>query len=145
MMIYILEPMRLVPCRKNDVAHGRGQRILLVDDEPALTLALQRLLERLQYQVTASNSATEALALFGKNPGAFELVITDLTMPEMNGLEVARQVHTWRPELPVLLVSGFAPDLTPDHLRAAGIRELLIKPVSLPALAKGLQRALAGS
>ena len=122
--------------------HGLRQRILLLDDEPALTVTLQRLLERLQYHVTSFNSAAEALALFRKSPGAFDLVITDLTMPEINGLEVARTLHTLRPELPVILVSGFAPDATPDRLRAAGIGELLIKPVSLPALAEALQRAL---
>jgi CheY-like chemotaxis protein len=66
-------------------------------------------------------------------------------MPEMNGLEVARQIHALRPELPVVLASGHAPTLTPEALREAGITELLRKPVSLPGLAALVHRLLADS
>ncbi len=124
------------------VATGQGQHILLLDDEPKLTAAFQRLLERLRYRVTSSNNPREAIAWFQENPAAFDLVITDLTMPEINGLEVARTLHALRPEVPILLLSGHAPELNREKLRAAGIGELLEKPVALPALADALQRAL---
>jgi PAS domain S-box-containing protein len=128
-----------------ETAIGQGQHILLLDDEPALTASLRRLLEGLNYQVTTSNSAGEAMALFNANPAQFDLVITDMTMPEMNGLEVARQFHTRRPELPVLLASGLAANLTSENLRAAGICELLQKPVAITLLAEALHRTLAKS
>jgi PAS domain S-box-containing protein len=121
---------------------GRGQRLLLVDDEAALTLSLKRLLARLNYQVTISNSAREALDLFLKNPRDFDLLLTDLTMPEMNGLELAHQFRAVRPDLPILLASGYSATLTPAGLSEAGIREVLQKPVSLASLAEALRRAL---
>jgi len=126
-------------------ANGQSQKILLLDDEPALTEVFQSLLLRLNYQVTASNSPGEAVGLCRKNPAQFDLVITDLTMPEMNGLEVARQIHAIRPDLPVILTSGFSAALDRKTLRAAGISELLEKPVSLTVLADVMRRTLARS
>ena len=122
---------------------GRGQKILLVDDEPALTATFQRLLARLNYQVTSRNSAREAIALFRENPAHFDLVITDLTMPEINGLELTRQLRALRPDLPVLLASGFSAELNRENLHAAGVTDLLEKPISMTALADVLQRTLA--
>jgi PAS domain S-box-containing protein len=119
---------------------GHGENILLVDDESALTATLQRMLTRLNYQVTATNRASVALRLFRDTPEQFDLVITDLAMPEMNGLEVARRLREIRADLPVILVSGHAPDLTNENLREAGIAELLKKPVFMPTLAAAVQR-----
>jgi CheY-like chemotaxis protein len=123
--------------------HGHGQKILLVDDETVLTAMFHRLLTRLNYSATACNSPREAIELFRKNPAQFDLVITDLTMPEMNGLNVARQLRAIRPELPVILASGFTADLNREQIRDAGICELLEKPVSMTALAEALQRVFA--
>jgi CheY-like chemotaxis protein len=128
----------------NRLPPGRGEKILLLDDEPALTGALQRLLSRLNYQVTTSNNPRESVALCRKNPVQFDLVITDLTMPDMNGIEVARQLQSIRPDLPIVLASGFSTDLNRETLQAAGICELLEKPISRGVLAEVVQRALAG-
>jgi PAS domain S-box-containing protein len=122
--------------------HGRGQRILLLDDEPALTGALHRLLTRLNYQVTASNHAREAVQWCRNNPRQFDLVITDLTMPEMTGVQVAQHIHAVRPDLPVLLASGFSADLDRESLRQAGVFELIEKPISRSILAEAVERAL---
>ena len=119
---------------------GSGQRILLVDDELPLTKTLRQILSRLNYQVVASNSAPEACALFRQNPAQFDVVVTDLSMPEMNGLELARQIHACRPEIPVILASGFAAEVTADRLDSSDIYELLEKPVSMSALAETLHR-----
>jgi DNA-binding NtrC family response regulator len=100
------------------------------------------LLERLNYRVTTSNNAREAVALFNANPAQFDLLITDMTMLEMNGLEVARQCHTLRPELPVILASGLTSNLTSENLLAAAICDLLEKLVAINDLAGTLQRAL---
>jgi PAS domain S-box-containing protein len=122
---------------------GAGQRILLLDDEPALTSALQRVLARLNYQVTTTNSARESLQWCRRDPAQFDLVITDLTMPEMTGLEVARQLRALRPDLPVILTSGFSADINQETLAAAGVCELLEKPISRITLADVIHRVLA--
>ena len=126
----------------NEVPRGQGQKILVLDDEPALTKALQRYLQRLNYQVITSNIASEAIRLFRENPAQFDLVITDLTMPEMDGAAVARQLHDCRPDLPIILATGNASTLDANLLRDSGICELLEKPLSLPALARILHRNL---
>jgi PAS domain S-box-containing protein len=128
-----------------EVPTGSGESILLLDDEPALMSAAQRLLTRLNYRVMACSNAREALRLCQRNPGGIDLVITDLTMPELNGLEVARELRKLRPDLPVILASGFSAELTEELLAEAGICELLEKPVSREALAKAVGRALAGA
>jgi PAS domain S-box-containing protein len=125
-----------------NVPGGRGQTILLLDDEPALTTVLQSLLARLNYQVTTSNRARDAIGLCRENPARFDLVITDLTMPEMNGLEVARQIRALRPDMPVILTSGLSADLSREDLKAAGICELLKKPIGMNQLAEAVQGAL---
>ena len=124
-------------------SQGTRQRILLLDDEPALTTSLWRLLKRLNYQVTTCNHALEAVALFVKNPAQFDLVITDLSMPEKNGIEVLRQLRAIRPEIPVIVMSGFTTQSNREDLVAAGNCELLEKPVSPNVLAKLLQRLFA--
>ena len=123
---------------------GDGERILLLDDEPALTSALQRLLVRLNYRVTTSNNPCETVARCGKSPGEFDLLITDLTMPEMTGLDVARRFRALRPGMPIILASGFSADLTGEILESAGICALLEKPISRTRLAEVVHRALKG-
>jgi PAS domain S-box-containing protein len=121
---------------------GQHQKILVLDDEPALTSVMQRALRRLDYQVTTSNDAAAAVRLVRDQPSAFDLVITDLTMPELNGLEVARQLRALRPDLPIILVSGYSVAVDADSLRAAGICERLEKPVTPGAIAEAAARAL---
>ncbi len=121
---------------------GHGERILLVDDEPAITSSLRRMLARLNYQVTVSNHPRAAVSLFQQNPAAFDLVMTDLTMPEMSGLELARELHALRPELPIILASGLIPELQRAEFQAAGIVEIMAKPVMIDGLAELLRRIL---
>jgi CheY-like chemotaxis protein len=121
---------------------GHGERILLVDDEMAITSSLRRMLARLNYQVTVSNHPRAAVSLFQQNPAAFDLVMTDFTMPEMSGLELARELHALKPELPIILASGLIPELQRAELQAAGIVEILAKPVMIDGLAELLRRIL---
>ena len=122
---------------------GAGQQILLLDDEPSLTGPFQGLLERLNYRVTCCNLPSEAIRRFRENPTQFDLIITDLTMPEISGLEVARQLHLIRADFPVILATGYAYSLSAATMKEAGICELLEKPLALAALAGAVQRALA--
>jgi len=117
------------------IVHGHGQRILFVDDESALVLLGEHTLQRLGYEVTGETSALNALKTFEKQPGAFDLVVTDQTMPGMTGLELATRIHSMRPTLPVILVSGYAAAISNEQMRTAGISQILNKPYSNERLA----------
>jgi CheY-like chemotaxis protein len=121
---------------------GSG-RILLVDDEPALTLMGQKLLSRLGYQVRTTNSPVEALAIFRSKPNDIDLVITDLTMPQMTGINLARALLDIRPDLPIVLCSGFSDPVNEESLRSMGISGLLLKPLTIHELAHSVRMALA--
>jgi len=96
----------------------------------------------LRYECVATNRPKEAVARVREKPAQFDLVITDLTMPDMNGLEVARQIHAVRADLPVILATGFKGTVTDRQLHDAGICELVEKPISLTAIAGVLQKLL---
>ncbi|HSI08369.1 MAG TPA: PAS domain S-box protein [Rariglobus sp.] len=121
---------------------GRGERILFVDDEMPLALLGQSMLEELGYVVEAKSNVVEALDLMRTNPGAFNLVITDLTMPGMQGTDFARQLLLLRPDLPIILTTGYTASLTEQRLREQGVRELLLKPHTLQSLGMAVHRAL---
>jgi two-component system, cell cycle sensor histidine kinase and response regulator CckA len=122
---------------------GRGERILVVDDEEALCVSLTHLLNRLGYAVTAKGQPEAALALFAQAPEDFTLVLTDLTMPGMTGLELAEQMLRLRPSARVVLMSGFSGTWTRASVRTLGLVDMLVKPLSAAALAEGVARAIA--
>jgi nitrogen-specific signal transduction histidine kinase len=124
------------------VPRGHGERILFVDDEEALGNFVKRMLERLGYVVEVERRPQGALNAVQARPEAYALVITDLTMPELLGTELARQLHQLKPGLPILLTSGYAADLAAASLAAVGIVELLNKPFSFEALGQAVYRAL---
>ena len=118
------------------------EHILLVDDEPQLLAMQGQILERLGYDVTAMSSSKEALRTFLSNPEAFDLLITDQTMPNMTGAELSVDVLKRRPELPIILCTGFSEALSPEAAADMGIRHYLQKPVPLKALARTVRLAL---
>ena len=122
---------------------GRGRRLLILDDEIPLTFMMRQSFERLHYEVDTSNRPGDAVRLFEQAPEKFDLVITDLTMPEMNGLEFARKLQAIRPGVPIVLATGFAPQLTPEVLREAGVSELIYKPFAPADLAWLVHRLIA--
>ena len=128
------------PCA---VPQGHGQKILVVDDETALAKVTQTVLQRLNYEATIATRPQAALELVRAQPAQYDLVITDLTMPQMNGLELAKQLREIRPELPILLATGNPAALDPTTLSVAGICKLMEKPVRTDALAKAVHAALA--
>ena len=121
---------------------GNGQKILVVDDEYIVTTMLEQLMKALNYKPTVCNRPANAIALVKTNPEEYSLVITDLTMPDINGLELARQLRVICPDLPIILMSGYTATVSAKDLRGAGIRELLEKPVDMLALARTLQQSL---
>lgn len=119
-----------------------GVKILYVDDE-WLTVELGRnLLEALGYRVTALTSSLEARRVFLDSPREFDVVITDLSMPMMSGLELAADLVQVRPDLPVILYSGDGEALSPETARSLGIRAFLMKPASIADLVRAIRLAL---
>ncbi|BCA78880.1 ATP-binding protein [Desulfuromonas sp. AOP6] len=103
--------------------------IMLVDDEEIVLLLVQEMLEAQGYRVSAFEGAEEALEAFGRRPQDFDLVITDLSMPDKNGLDLARQLKGIRRDLPIVLLSGFVGTISPEESAAAGIDRLIMKPI----------------
>ena len=120
---------------------GTG-RILFVDDEPALTLMGQKILGRLGYQVRTTNSSVEALEIFRSKPNEFDLVITDLTMPELTGTHLAKALLAIRPDLPIVLCTGFSDRVNEAMLQSMGIRGLMLKPLTIHELAHSVRMAI---
>jgi len=124
------------------VPRGHGEHILFLDDEEVLARVGKRMLERLGYIVTTKTDPLEAIAALRDQPEAFDLVITDLTMPGMDGVKLGSQLLQMQPHLPIIIMSGYSGVLTDGKVRALGFRELLSKPCSAQALAETVHRAL---
>jgi CheY-like chemotaxis protein len=101
------------------------------------------LLERLGYHVVGEIDARKALAIFRKQPGKFDLVITDQMMPFLTGDKLARALLRLRPDLPIILCTGFSETLDEEKAKALGIAALLMKPFSIPEIAAVIRRVLA--
>jgi len=124
------------------VPHGQGEHILLVDDEPALAKLGKKVLERLGYAVTTKTCAQEAIAAVRDQPKPFDVVITDLTMPEMDGITLASQLLQIQPRLAIILMTGYSGVLTAEKVRELGFRDLLPKPSTARVLGETVHRVL---
>jgi PAS domain S-box-containing protein len=118
------------------------ESVLVVDDEPMLVKQAKVGLERLGYRVEMRTSSLEALEAFRESPDRFDVVISDQTMPHMTGVEMAKEMLVIRPEVPVILCTGFSETVDEASAKAAGIRAYVMKPVLPRALAKAVRWAL---
>ncbi len=124
---------------------GKGS-ILFVDDEPATLRMMTLMMTRLGFRIEAKNSPLEALELFRKKREQFNLVITDLTMPEMTGIEFAKRLHKISSETPVILMTGYGKDIEPTNaLSNYGIRRILKKPINLAQIASIINEVLSNT
>jgi CheY-like chemotaxis protein len=121
------------------------ERILFVDDEKAIVDIGRQILERLGYTVTARTSSIEALELFKTKPDEFDLIITDMTMPNLTGEKLAKELLHIRPDIPVIICTGFSRQLTEQTVKEIGIRELVMKPIVTRDIAKTIRKVLANS
>lgn len=128
----------------DDSLCGGSERILFVDDECVLVELGQELLEALGYNVTARTSSREALELFRAKPDDFDLVITDMTMPGLTGRELAGELLKIRPDIPIIMCSGFTEFINANEARDAGISEFLMKPYVTSRMAQVIRKALSG-
>jgi nitrogen-specific signal transduction histidine kinase/ActR/RegA family two-component response regulator len=124
------------------LVRANGQRVLLVDDEPALAEAGRRWLEGVGYRVTVFTSGPAAWEAFQKQPGGFDLAVTDYTMPGLTGADLARRMLSLRPGLPILLTTGYSAQLTGETVAASGARAVLMKPYTPERLCEMIQQCL---
>ena len=127
-----------------DAAPGHGtDRILFVDDEPQIVMLGKRVLEALGYDVQACTASLKALETFRTDPCPFDAVVTDQTMPGLTGMQLAKELLKLRPDLPIILCTGFSEAVTMVKVREAAVREYVNKPVLTQDLAPAIRRALA--
>ncbi|WP_054030416.1 hybrid sensor histidine kinase/response regulator [Desulfatitalea tepidiphila] len=125
------------------VEHATGtERILLVDDEKMIVEVQRLTLERLGYRVTAFTSSSDALQELEANAGAYDLVITDMAMPVVTGEQLARHLETLRPDLPVILCTGFSERIAHAKVNSPGIKGILMKPLTISDLAASVRQVL---
>ncbi len=117
-----------------------GARVLLVDDEESLRTLWGRMIESLGCSVMRAENAESALKCFRSDPARVDLVITDMNMPGISGLELSELIHRERPELPIMLSTGFENECEPEELQAAGVRVILKKPLERGELAMEIEK-----
>ena len=121
---------------------GGTEQILLVDDEEAIISMEKRMLERLGYKVTSRFSSLEALEAFRANPDKFDIVITDMAMPNMPGDKLSAELTKIRPGIPVLLCTGFSENMSEEKAASLGIKGFLWKPIVMKDLAQKIREVL---
>jgi len=121
---------------------GGSEHILLVDDEPNILNIEKDMLEKLGYSLKVTNNAREALNLFEERLYQFDLVITDMTMPGMTGVEFAGELRKFRSDIPIIICTGFSESISKEKIERLGINGFLMKPVLLSDLAKIVRKVL---
>ncbi|MCF8081647.1 MAG: PAS domain S-box protein [Deltaproteobacteria bacterium] len=119
-----------------------NERILLIDDESWAVEAIRPMLEKLGYHVTGRTRSIEALEEFRNNPDGFDLVITDMTMPRMTGKGLAREMLKIRPEIPIILCTGFSEQIDEKTALKMGIRAYVMKPIIMHQMARTIRQVL---
>ncbi len=118
------------------------ERILLIDDDEAVVRLEKQMLERLGYRVTACHGSVDARNLFCANPSAFDLVVTDMTMPQLTGDRLARAMIATRSDIPVIICTGFSERIDEKRAHEIGIKGFLMKPVIRSQLAAMVRNVL---
>jgi PAS domain S-box-containing protein len=119
-----------------------NERILLVDDEEFIVDMAREMLENLGYSITTTNSSPEALKWFDQSPNDFDLVITDQTMPKMTGTELADRIHHIRPDLSVILCTGYSEEIIPGRTESQNIKAVIMKPFIIQEMALIVRKVL---
>ncbi|HYL26018.1 MAG TPA: ATP-binding protein, partial [Burkholderiales bacterium] len=128
-----------------ELPRGNGEVVMIVDDQSSLVALAEETLAALGYEPAGFRSSVAALQAFRAAPQRFDLVLTDETMPDMSGVDLAREMRRVRPELPVLLMSGYSGAQLDDRARATGVAEVLRKPLVRRDIAEALARTLRSS
>ncbi|HQM45873.1 MAG TPA: Cache 3/Cache 2 fusion domain-containing protein [Smithellaceae bacterium] len=133
---------KLIPAEQEDICPGVGETILFIDDEKFLADMNKALLESLGYRVVEETDPVSAIETFRKDSGVFDLVITDKTMPHLTGYDVAHAIRSIRPDIPVILCSGFQEKEDLEKIKTSGINQIIIKPVRKNVMARTIRNVL---
>ena len=118
------------------------ESVLFVDDEQILADMGKEMLEYMGYEVVARTGSIEALELFRSRPNRFDLIVTDMTMPNMTGDDLAKKILQIRPDMPIIICTGFSEKLSAEKSKSIGIREFVMKPFVLQSFAETVRRVL---
>lgn len=146
--IAVYLPLSTTPADAMQVAsvaaavQGNGKRILYLDDEEAMVVLVQRMLNRLGYRTSGYMSAQEALNAVRAAPEAFDIVVSDLNMPGLSGLDVARELRRIRPDLPVVITSGYITEEVREEALQEGVRQVVYKPNTVDELCQAIHQIL---
>ena len=121
---------------------GGNERILLVDDDESVATLEKQMLERMGYKVTSRLHSIEALEAFRSSPYTFDLVLTDMSMPKMTGVQLAEALLSIRPDTPIIICTGFSEHLTKEKMASFGLKGLLMKPIVGKKMAKMVRKVL---
>jgi PAS domain S-box-containing protein len=138
----VIQQKPLTHHHQNDVLQTGSERILFIDDEPALVDMGKQMLERLGYDVQSRSSSIEAFELFKTQVDRFDLAVIDMTMPHMTGLDLAIKFLAIRPEFPIILCTGYSELVNESKAKDFGIRQCLMKPVTIVDLAAAIRKVL---
>ena len=135
----------ILPAKAAAVDRGGSEHILLVDDEVSVVGMVEKMLARLGYRVTSRTSSVEALSAFTANPKTFDLVVSDMTMPNMTGDQMVQAMMAVRPDIPVIICTGFSDRINHERAKAIGIQGFLMKPVVKSEMAAMVRDVLDGA
>ncbi len=138
----IEKDVKLPATADSQIIQTGSEHILLVDDEEPIIKMEQQMLERLGYNVTTRTSSLEALEAFRATPNNFDLIITDMTMPNMTGIKLTEKLIEIRKDIPIIICTGFSEQINDEKAKSIGIRSLVMKPIIKSDLAKKIRAAL---
>ncbi len=121
---------------------GGTEVMLLIDDEEGLLVAQRKIFERLGYRVETRSSSIDALEAFKSNPDRYDIVITDQTMPKMTGAQLAKEFIAIRPDIPIILCTGFSDVISEEEAKSIGIKEFIMKPIVVSEIASKVREIL---
>jgi CheY-like chemotaxis protein/anti-sigma regulatory factor (Ser/Thr protein kinase) len=131
-----------IEAETSEATPGGSERILAVDDEEVIVALQKKMLESLGYKVTTMTSSIDTLKIFQSQPDNYDLLITDMTMPGMTGAELAKKVRAIRPDIPIILYTGFSELINKEKAEAMGVSKYLTKPASIKELAISMREVL---
>lgn len=127
--------------RKPAIPKGT-EKLLFVDDEKVMVDVIQSMLDRFGYKVTARTSSIEALEVFRSKPDEFDLVITDMTMPHMTGVELSKEIMKIRPDIPIILCTGFSEQINENKAKELGLAAYVMKPITMQEIVQTIRKVL---
>ena len=125
-----------------EIVMSGTEHILIVDDEIAIVDLLNEWLKDAGYELSIRSSSSDALELFKNKPYDFDIVITDMAMPFMNGTQLAREIKKIRPEIPIILMTGFSSQISLENIAQYGINDLVMKPIVVSELSRIIRKLL---